>query len=452
MIRQTANFSARQGGERVETDHAGDEGKDFESMQTRHAMKGKNFIFSFLLLSPFLLSAQDFWRQVNFPAGSGTIFSIIHIDGATYLAGTSSAIYVSHDDGENWSKQSEIAATTITAALLKTKPGTIIAGTSRGAYRSTDRGVTWTQCNTGIDNPDLFSLLETFTGKIYAGADKGCLYASTDDGQTWTKVLAAAGTTIFESLAMNSRDMVFAGTYNAYGSEGVYRSTDDGTTWTKSATGLVGATAWTLKVTAGDLIYAGSSKGVHKSTDDGATWQQLINGMPSAYSTNCLALCDNGHLYVGTVLNGAYYSTDGGASWNALNSGLTNRMMQVMALMDDGHLLAGGSNSALFKSNSMVTEIEKSPAQRPDDYFICQNYPNPFNPGTIIKYSIPANAFVTLQVYNPIGKELGTLVHERQAAGTYEVKWQPESAPGGVYYYKINAGSFSRTGKMTLLR
>ncbi|MBN1562042.1 T9SS type A sorting domain-containing protein [candidate division KSB1 bacterium] len=410
-------------------------------------------LFIFILSSPLVMSAQDFWRPVNFPSGSGTIFSVIHIDGANYLAGTSSAIYASTDGGENWSKQSEIAATTITAALLKTKPGTIIAGTSRGAYRSTDRGATWTQCNAGIDNPDLFSLLETFTGKIYAGAHKGCLYASTDDGATWTKVLTAAGTTIFESLAINSRGMIFAGTYNAYGSEGVYRSIDDGANWTKSATGLVGATAWTLKIAQGDVIYAGSSKGVHKSTDDGATWQQLISGMPSAYSTNCLALCDNGHLYAGTVLNGVYHSTDGGASWTALNSGLSNRMMQVMVLTDDGHLLAGGTNSTLFKSNTIVTGITR-PVQL-DGFLLCQNYPNPFNPATIITYSLPKDAFVTLHVYNVIGEEIATLVNERQPAGRHEVKWlaSRHNGPGsGVYYYQITADNYAGAGKMVLMR
>ncbi|RKY92064.1 MAG: hypothetical protein DRQ13_10780 [Ignavibacteriae bacterium] len=89
-------------------------------------------------------------------------------------------------------------------------------------------------------------------------------------------------------------------------------------------------------------------------------------------------------------------------------------------------------------------------------YSLTNNYPNPFNPSTIIKYSVPENEYVTLKVYDAIGNEISTLVNEEKQAGNYEVEF---SAPGGatslssgIYFYRLQAGSFVETKKMVLLK
>ena len=71
-----------------------------------------------------------------------------------------------------------------------------------------------------------------------------------------------------------------------------------------------------------------------------------------------------------------------------------------------------------------------------------QNYPNPFNPTTTIVYSIPENAFVTMKVYDILGKEITTLINERKSAGNYSINFNASNLPSGVYFYRMQAGSF----------
>ncbi len=81
-----------------------------------------------------------------------------------------------------------------------------------------------------------------------------------------------------------------------------------------------------------------------------------------------------------------------------------------------------------------------------------QNYPNPFNPRTMVSYQLPTDCFVTLKIFDVLGREVATLVNERKGAGRYSVEWKGENQPSGVYLYRIQAGSFNETRKMILLR
>ena len=92
-----------------------------------------------------------------------------------------------------------------------------------------------------------------------------------------------------------------------------------------------------------------------------------------------------------------------------------------------------------------------------NDFELFQNYPNPFNPETNIKYSINSRQLVTLKVYNVLGGEVATLVNEEKPAGKYEIEFKvgQDSSPdiaSGVYFYRLNAGSFMKTRKMIILK
>lgn len=87
-----------------------------------------------------------------------------------------------------------------------------------------------------------------------------------------------------------------------------------------------------------------------------------------------------------------------------------------------------------------------------DDFRLSQNYPNPFNPNTTIEYQIPQSSFVTIKVYDVLGKEVVTLVNEEKSAGIHEVNFEPINLTSGLYLYKIRAGSFEQTRKMLLLK
>ena len=91
------------------------------------------------------------------------------------------------------------------------------------------------------------------------------------------------------------------------------------------------------------------------------------------------------------------------------------------------------------------------------NFILKQNYPNPFNPSTTIRYEIPEQSFVTIKVYDVLGNEIVTLLNEEKSAGSYEVTFDSHSGnvrnlTSGIYFYKLQAGSFVETKKMILLK
>ena len=88
----------------------------------------------------------------------------------------------------------------------------------------------------------------------------------------------------------------------------------------------------------------------------------------------------------------------------------------------------------------------------PTGYSLSQNYPNPFNPSTRFRYSVPQSSKVVIKVFDILGKEITTLMNEQKLAGTYELTWNASNLPSGVYFYRLNAGEFTETKKMILLK
>ncbi|OIO29624.1 hypothetical protein AUJ22_01025 [Candidatus Nomurabacteria bacterium CG1_02_31_12] len=93
------------------------------------------------------------------------------------------------------------------------------------------------------------------------------------------------------------------------------------------------------------------------------------------------------------------------------------------------------------KSNSVPTEFDLS-----------QNYPNPFNPSTTISYAIPTDGFVSLKIYDMLGKEVATLINEEKPAGDYTISFNANNLASGMYIYKISSGPFNQTKKMILMK
>ncbi|MCL4279203.1 MAG: T9SS type A sorting domain-containing protein, partial [Ignavibacteriaceae bacterium] len=89
---------------------------------------------------------------------------------------------------------------------------------------------------------------------------------------------------------------------------------------------------------------------------------------------------------------------------------------------------------------------------QPSAYKIEQNYPNPFNPSTTISYFIPTSSFVILKVYDILGNEIRSLVNEEKTPGNYQLEFNAANLPTGIYFYRLQAGSFIETRKMVLMK
>jgi hypothetical protein len=102
----------------------------------------------------------------------------------------------------------------------------------------------------------------------------------------------------------------------------------------------------------------------------------------------------------------------------------------------------------------LVTDIKGRYAVQdmPKGFLLEQNYPNPFNPMTTISYQIPKLSFVTIKISDPLGREIASLVNEVKYAGTYTVQWNAYGQPSGMYFYRLQAGSYTETKRLTLIK
>jgi hypothetical protein len=100
----------------------------------------------------------------------------------------------------------------------------------------------------------------------------------------------------------------------------------------------------------------------------------------------------------------------------------------------------------------LATGVDNEIDLLPDKTTLLQNYPNPFNPTTSISFCLPSKLFVSLKVFNVLGKEVATLVSKEMPAGSYTNQWNGANLSSGVYFYRLQAGSFTQTKKLVLLR
>lgn len=100
----------------------------------------------------------------------------------------------------------------------------------------------------------------------------------------------------------------------------------------------------------------------------------------------------------------------------------------------------------------VVVGVEDGLSTVPDAYSLGQNYPNPFNPSTQINFALPSSGYVTLKVYNLIGQEVATLINGYMEAGSHYVNFNASGLTSGIYFYSINAGNFTSTKKMILMK
>jgi len=115
-----------------------------------------------------------------------------------------------------------------------------------------------------------------------------------------------------------------------------------------------------------------------------------------------------------------------------------------------GEIIRSGLALLLTMDSKVVNSVER--LLEPNTWALEQNYPNPFNPSTVISYQLPMTTNVSLKIYDLLGKEIATLVNEKQSAGWKEVEWNAHNISSGIYFYKLQAGNFVETKKMMVIK
>ncbi len=323
--------------------------------------------------------------------------------------------------------------------------------------RSTDRGISWGP-DTRLTNNPVFS------------------YAPS------VSVSGSPTTGVVHVVWMDNRD----GNYEIY----YKRSTDAGVSWATTDTRLTSnsAQSWypsvTVSGTVVHVVWMDNRSGLYdiyykRSTDGGVSWGADTQLRGSYNFSKFPSVTVSGSV-VHVVWEDnrdqnyeIYYkqSTDGGTNWGAdtrltYNSAMS-RFSSVSVSgsppMADVHVVwsdyRDGNSEIYYKPNPTGNPIGiiNINSEIPKDFRLEQNYPNPFNPKTIIKFQIPNSSDLKLIIFDILGREVKSLVNELQDAGYKEVIWDGNDKNGlsvssGVYFYKIEAGTFTDIKKMVLIR
>ena len=157
----------------------------------------------------------------------------------------------------------------------------------------------------------------------------------------------------------------------------------------------------------------------------------------------------------GRVYGGVHYRTsveEGAAIGRKVAEWVSRHYFKRLEDRDEHH--DRDENNAASTSSALSTESASSGSNEgvPASFSLGQNYPNPFNPTTTIRYGLPQGSHVTLTLFNTLGQQVAALVNENQDAGSYEVKFDGTNLGSGVYFYRLQAGSFVETKRLLLLR
>jgi photosystem II stability/assembly factor-like uncharacterized protein len=396
------------------------------------------FAIIFGFTDVYLLPAQ--WIQTTLNDAQITSFAI---SGTDLFAGNyNGGLFLSTDIGTSWSPVTSGLTDTIVRSL-RVNGTDLFAGTHNGVYLSTNSGTSWTPVNSGMTNTQVTSLVFCGTN-LFAGTWGNGVYLSTDNGTSWSPV--TSGLTNLNIFSVVVRDTtLFAGTYGG----GVFLSTDKGANWTTANSGLKSLCVFSL-IVSGSNLFAGSDSGVALSTNNGTSWIAANSGLTNLHVFSFAVHGVN--LFAGTN-DGVFLSTDNGTNWTAINSGLgINSYVRPLAVSEP-YLLAGTSSNGVWRRPlSEITAVKGISNGLPANFSLEQNYPNPFNPSTVISYRLPGNSFVTLKIFDALGREIQTLVNGMQNYGDHSVVFNTGNLSSGIYFYRIQAGTYSETKKLVLLR
>ena len=411
----------------------------------------KKIIYTIIVLiivhcTLFIDNCMSQWIQMSNGMGNGKILRCSVLSGNNIFAGMdSSGVYISTNYGNSWS---QTALNNKYVHSLAVSVNNLFAGTdSSGVYLSTNNGTSWTQ--TSLNNKYV-RCLAVNGNYIFAGTyvffNPQGVYVSTNNGTSWTQT--SMNNLYVRCLAVSGTN-IYAGTYNdPAGSGGVWLSSNNGSSWIQ--TSLNNLSVHSI-VISGNNIFAGlgSHLGVYLSTNNGTTWTLTTLNNQSTYS---LAVSGN-NVFAGTEPGGIFLSTNNGTNWIQKNQGFGAGLTSNTLLITSSYIFAGLHGQSVWRRDlAEIIGIQNISTEIPSSFSLSQNYPNPFNPSTNVQFSIPNVQFVSLKVFDILGKEITTLVNEKLQPGTYETSFDASQLPSGIYFYRLNAGNFSETKKMLMIK
>jgi photosystem II stability/assembly factor-like uncharacterized protein len=406
--------------------------------------------------------------------------------------GSYGTIFRTTDGGLTWTLQTQGPRTSLYGVWVNSASTATVVGYKGAIFRTTDAGATWVTQASGVKQT-LWGISYVDANIAVAAGEEGTIIRTTDAGAHWTTVRKGSVNEWLYGVSFASSSVGLV-----VGNSGIHRTINAGRTWTRIGSDPekpplkpLFAVSFANKNIA---TVAGDSGCVARSTDGGMTWTQHIprltdyqfNGVSSISSSFAIIVGNYGMIYrtndggstwltkqsgTGLRLNSVQFindmygiavgdsgvmirSTDRGLTWSSLASGSTNNL--TSAHFSNAYIgaVVGEKGTILrtAQTDLPVSVPEDRELSIPREFALYQNYPNPFNPSTAVSYQLLANSFVTLKVFDVLGREVATLVDGLQRAGKHTVRWDASRFTSGVYFYRLATDTFVETKKMVFLK
>ncbi len=165
-----------------------------------------------------------------------------------------------------------------------------------------------------------------------------------------------------------------------------------------------------------------------------------------------ISLTKNSHgQFFAAAENHIFISTDKGITWIETNSDASHLEITCLVSDESNYIFAGATSSGILRTidPTLIDSYQRIIPIKPD---LSPNYPNPFNPTTAFNYQMPQAGFVSLKVYDVLGREVATLVNEEKSAGRYTVNFEAPDLASGIYIYQLRVNDYESSKKMLLLK
>lgn len=331
-------------------------------------------------------------------------------------------------------------------------------------YKTTNGGSSWTKLTIPAYDAGIYiQFVDASNGWIllfntnYTG---GGIFRTTNGGLNWNALNPPVGG--FPYFINSSTGWLIRAGENSTTTDSIRKTTNGGLNWT---------VPWgTNNIVSYNSIHfsdinngwaVGKNGVAVKTTNGGNSWNYVTNFGGVNYNNNAVFFLNPNTGWIGSKheLSGisyVFYTNNGGSTWNtqippistppefnrifsihfwdAQNGGLTADYGKIC------HTSSGG-----VRVNIISTEI-------PGKYSLSQNYPNPFNPETKIRFTVQRSGFVKIAVFDAAGREVETIVNKNLEPGIYEAEWIAEKYSSGIYFARMESGSFFHVIKMMLIR
>lgn len=409
----------------------------------------KTFTKFVLVVSLVLVSHNVFgqWTLINTTPPQGCIATA----GTDFYSAGSTAsdtLMYSSNGGVTWVTRNLIGQIT----CLAVKGDYVFAGitslnsSDNGLYISTNKGVNWTK------NPLLTyqprDILVANSTDVYV-VDYTGVYMSANNIDFYPRLVASG----LKCLAANrTGTTVYIGGSGYPNAGGLRKTIDRGATWNWVGLQDTGVTCIAVS---GSSIYCNN----YRSTNNGVTWTNIPLAEPYENIEKLILLDSTNvgyYVLAKTTRNRIYISKNNSMNWNDKTYNMTvggTMDFELVYTKTYGLVYTRDRDGKLYRCTySDIIGIRSISSEIPSKYSLSQNYPNPFNPSTNIKYQITKNDNVSLKIFDILGQEIATLINEKQSPGTYSVDWNASDYTSGIYFYRLQAGNFTETKRMTLIK